>query len=698
MFSRLGVFGVCLLALVGALGCGGGSSNSTPPPTIAISLTGAPQTLATSGTVQLTATVTNDSASKGADWSCAPAASCGSFSPAHTASGQATTYTAPTAAGTVTITVASTTSPTTTATAMITITAAQQISVAITGAPASLAVNATAQLTGTVTNDSTNAGVDWSCIPANTCGSFNPTHTASGSATTYTAPAAATAVTVTAASTAQATATATASINVTAATAGATLAAGNYVLDLIGTEATGFTYALAGSITVDGNGNVTAGEQDYNDGHGILSPAGGDKITGGTYTIGTGGIGKLSLVTNNAALGTGGTENFSITVVNSKHVLLTQTDASGTAGGTLDFQTPNSTMAGNYSFFMAGAANGSEQEVFGGLIQVTGAGTIHVNVDVNADGNNNLDGTNTGTFTAPDAQGRATMAFGGDNYAVYIIGPEVLRLIIVDSNRQDTGSAYGQGSGPFSAASLSGSFVFKLNSAGSSAAGAASFASAGQFTTNGTGTVTAGFADSDAAGTIKSSTFTGTYTLGTAVAGVGYGNAALTSPGILGGSFGVYAVDPNLNILDPNNTTGGGGALLISLTAGSPGYGVILPQAAPASSNFSGNYAVDWRCFTPGGVEQNADGQANVATGLVLAGTVDAADLQANSPHLGVAISGTATADPANPGRFTLPLTVALTPTSPALTFVVYQASTGDLVWVETDTTQYVSGTIEQQQ
>jgi hypothetical protein len=696
MLSRFGVFGVCLLVLVmGVAGCGGGSSNSTPPPAITIALTGAPQTLVASGTAQLTANVTNDSANKGADWTCAPASSCGSFSPAHTASGQATTYTAPAAAGTVTITVASTASPTTTAMATITITAAQQITVTISGAPATLAVNATAQLTATVANDSTNAGVDWSCTPANTCGSFSPAHTASGSATTYTAPGAATTVTIAAASTAQATVTATASINVTAA-AGAALAAGNYAFQLIGTEAAGFIYGLTGSITVDGNGNVTAGEQDYNDGHGVQSPAGGDKITGGTYTIGTGGIGKLSMVTNNAALGTSGTENFSVAVVNSKHVLLTQIDASGTASGTLDLQTPSATMSGNYSFVVAGAADGYEQEVFGGLIQVTGSGTINVTVDVNADGNNNIGGTNTGTFTAPDAQGRATMAFGGDNYSVYIIGPEVLRLIVTDSNRQDTGSAYGQGSGAFSAASLTGAFVFKLNSTGS---GAASYASAGQFTTNGTGTVTAGFADSDAAGTVKSNAFTGTYTLGTAVAGVGYGNAALTSAGILGGTFGVYAVDPNLNILDPNNTTGGGGgALLMCLTAGVFGYGVILPQAAPASTTFSGNYAVDWRGFTPAGVELNADGQANLATGLVLAGTVDDADLQTGSPHLGVAISGTATADPANPGRFTLPLTVALTPTSPALTFVIYQASTGDLVWVETDTTQYVSGTIQQQQ
>jgi hypothetical protein len=187
--------------------------------------------------------------------------------------------------------------------------------------------------------------------------------------------------------------------------------------------------------------------------------------------------------------------------------------------------------------------------------------------------------------------------------------------------------------------------------------------------------------------------------MGTVVPGVGYGGATLTSAGPLGGTFGVYAVDPSLNILDPNNTaSGGGGALLIGLTPGAPGYGVILPQAAPASSSFSGNYALDWRGFTTAGVEQNVDGQANVATGLVLAGTIDSANLQAGSPNLGVTISGTATADPTNPGRFTLPLSVPLVPNSPALTFVIYQASTGDLVWVETDPTQYVSGTLQQQQ
>jgi hypothetical protein len=46
-------------------------------------------------------------------------------------------------------------------------------------------------LSATVTGDTANAGVDWkaTCQTAGLCGSFSPTHTASGGTTTYTAPA-----------------------------------------------------------------------------------------------------------------------------------------------------------------------------------------------------------------------------------------------------------------------------------------------------------------------------------------------------------------------------------------------------------------------------------------------------------------------------------------------------------------------------
>jgi hypothetical protein len=62
------------------------------------------------------------------------------------------------------------------------------ISVAIsTPPPSSMAAGATALVGATVSNDPANAGVNWSCAPAE-CGSFSPVQTASGESTTYTAP------------------------------------------------------------------------------------------------------------------------------------------------------------------------------------------------------------------------------------------------------------------------------------------------------------------------------------------------------------------------------------------------------------------------------------------------------------------------------------------------------------------------------
>src|SRR5271168_5009243 len=84
-------------------------------------------TIVQSDTAKLVAAVANDVASAGVDWTvtCGTVGNCGSFSPAHTASGNATTFTAPSAipaGGSVIITAASTTDPTKTATQTVTVT------------------------------------------------------------------------------------------------------------------------------------------------------------------------------------------------------------------------------------------------------------------------------------------------------------------------------------------------------------------------------------------------------------------------------------------------------------------------------------------------------------------------------------------------------------------------------------------------
>ena len=165
-------------------------------PGLDISVTVDLSTVPAGGTAQLTATVTNDAANNGVTWSitCA-SAPCGSVSPASTASGVPTTYTAPSsppaADVSVTVTATSVTNTAATATANLTVPA---ITVVATPVGVLLPLNALQQFVGTVNYDLANAGVSWSLLDgglacATACGTIAPSSTASGASTTYTPPA-----------------------------------------------------------------------------------------------------------------------------------------------------------------------------------------------------------------------------------------------------------------------------------------------------------------------------------------------------------------------------------------------------------------------------------------------------------------------------------------------------------------------------
>lgn len=206
---------------------GGGSSSKPQVGAIAFTdVNGTPQkTAPTSLTVgqgiYVDVNLTNDPQLLGADWSvtCGSAPppgtplppgqpqdeSCGTFTPAHTISGPIPSYvidgkgyvafyTAPAATpkqGVVTLFASSTVDHTRFTSVTLTI-GGLPISVGFApAAPSVLGVNATVQLKAALTNDATNAGVNWSVLCGSTaCGSFSATQTISGVITTYTAPAA----------------------------------------------------------------------------------------------------------------------------------------------------------------------------------------------------------------------------------------------------------------------------------------------------------------------------------------------------------------------------------------------------------------------------------------------------------------------------------------------------------------------------
>jgi len=184
------------------------SSSNITNPTLSVAITTQPpSSMPVSTTAPVVATLQNDTGNKGVTWSatCTPAvaSTCGSFSLTATTSGMTTTFQAPTsiptnAGGVVTITATTVATPVVTATAMVTITAANAVSINWTSPaltpPSTLQLGAPVNISATVANDPVNPpnGVTWvaNCTPGTTgtCGTFSTNPTQNGLNTTYTAP------------------------------------------------------------------------------------------------------------------------------------------------------------------------------------------------------------------------------------------------------------------------------------------------------------------------------------------------------------------------------------------------------------------------------------------------------------------------------------------------------------------------------
>jgi hypothetical protein len=461
---------------LGLTACGGGGGSTPPPPAITVSLSGQPASLAPGATASITATVSNGT---GVTWSvtCATAP-CGTFNPTTTASGAATTYTAPSAPTTVTITAAAASG--TPGTAQISI-AVPPISVAFNPAPpTSLPAGTTTPLTAVVSNDSKSAGVTWTvtCGSSGACGSFSPTSTASGTATTYTAPAAiptGNTVAVTATSVTDPTKSQSATITIGAPPA--ILANGTYVYHFSGWDNTGPSF-FAGAFTVAG-GVITGGEQDFSDAN-TIDPA-QPLLPAQCSLSAAGGNIQIVLATADTSLGVNGLETLRGTVVSSSRVLISEYDTFGTGAGSIDLQTSAAAPSGGYAFAISGwysTTTANNPLAIGGVLNISGS-TVSITgsvFDYNLSGNvgQALLFTTGSTVSAPDSFGRVTLNLvptstsGVPSFILtgYIVGTNQIQLI---ESQNDTlsadlgGTALGQGSntGAFSQTSIaSKTYVF----------------------------------------------------------------------------------------------------------------------------------------------------------------------------------------------------------------------------------------------
>jgi hypothetical protein len=185
----------------------------------------------------------------------------------------------------------------------------------------------------------------------------------------------------------------------------------------------------------------------------------------------------------------------------------------------------------------------------------------------------------------------------------------------------------------------------------------------------------------------------------------GYGSLAISPATLLNvANFGMYLVDPNLNINDPNNPSGSGGALLLDTDDSVIGTGQLVPVTDNTLGSFAGNYSFvgnEFNVFTGPPAFFGFLGQGSItANNLVAAGSVnDLFNISGQGNDDPITYSGTVAPDGANPGRYLLtPLDFIIgSGGSHGINTVIYQASANQLFWIELDNNGLMSGGFQTQ-
>jgi hypothetical protein len=624
--------------------------------------------------------------------------------------------------------------------------------------PAVVMAGATANLAATVLNDKSNGGVTWSCAPANACGTFSPATAGYQITTVYTAPVApangpitpdlAYTVTLTATSVTDSSQSASMTVNI----------AQQYAIVLYPGNG---AFGMVASVTLDGNGNVIGGEADGS-ANGFYWNA--PSITG-TYALDATGHGDISLSLQSTTCCGTLQQTHGITATSNSHLVIAEEDQFNglTIGavGSMDLQTAGPTFSGSqvsggYSFTLAGySAAAGENASWGGIFTADGTATAsssgnitggifdeNVGNDGGGSGYNAMTGAAglpfTGTYTAPDTDGRGIITLSGSpdspascgatplpactEYVYYIVTPEALQLTSMTNvgNAGNGGTAFGQGSLATAAndttAALSGGFIFTYYGFGDNNNGGDSDAAAGQFATDGNGNVTTGIMDlnvSDGGAPAPTIATTDISLAGSTYLFSGSPRGTLTTPS--GQIYNVYLTDPNLNLLDPNNPNGAGGALLFEANNPSAPYGnaigLAIPQATPAPAALAGSYAIllsnqsnlGGCCSYDGGF--TGDFAVSTTTPYTFSGEGDFQGTGTNNATLTTGpLTGTFTANTNNPGQFTGTITTTpsfpfgiggTTPGTENVDLFLANGSQGFII--ETDTMAPIFGAIEAQ-
>jgi hypothetical protein len=477
---------------------------------------------------------------------------------------------------------------------------------------------------------------------------------------------------------------------------------GQYAFSMSGQDGqTGGFFGRIGSFTADGNGNITAGIEDFN-----LAGAGSQTLafSASNYTIQADGRGVINLT--NAT----GTISFSITLLSPTQGLIVQTDLNATTSGTFFLQNVNSFgvsgLSGNYVFDFSGLdANGSPDSIIGQFIS-TGSGTLSSGLlDENDDaqlvstaapftsGNYQIDGTNGPT----SGRGLVTFIANGVtyNYVFYIVNGSRVKLMETGSGALTIGDAVSQSSVPSSNANFNGNFAFLSTGNGTSGP----ITRIGRFTADGNGGLGSVFADTNDAGLVDQvphgSISATTYAIDTNFPGSGRGTFTFTDSKLGTYQFIFYLSSSSGGVIQEvsQNNVGDGN---LQLQTGAPFSNASL--ANDYGLNFTG---VSSNGQTQATAEEDYVGQVTftTATSNNVSGAVDFSEFSSNQGVFtdivvsgnGLSVGGDGTTSSGT--RNALSLKLNANPSS-TLNFAPYFVNSQTMFVAGTDSSRVISGVI----
>jgi hypothetical protein len=394
------------------------------------------------------------------------------------------------------------------------------------------------------------------------------------------------------------------------------------------TTSSGF-YLIAGSLQADGNGHITTGTEDINEGSlGVFQ----NVSFSGTYSVGADGRGSATITSPN------GTSTFRFIVASNSRARIIEFDNLAGLNGLLEKQDPtaftDSALNGSYAFTVGGSGSSSGLQPFQviGTFLADGAGTISSGTeDTNGFGVLYMLQPLSGTYTV-GSNGRGTLTLSGSfggvfsqlHFSVYVLSTTKIRMLSLDAGNGVnpflviSGTAERQEAASFSASDLSGDYVFVEDGA--------TTLTVGRFSADGLGGINSGVEDENGSNItpIENVAFSGAYSLGSN----GRGTVTLTPSAGAPANYIFYAVSPDRAFAMGTDTVEAPIATVVRQQGGSLSTGTL-----------TGNYAFDIGGGTLTGVNIDTVGQLLPNGNGNLGGTEDLH--QGTTLFPGASLSGT---------------------------------------------------------